>query len=118
MPPTNPDHFDHDDHRDRLARAGDLLESLGKDDLAGACRRARSLHTNMIGRVSHARQALAKLERIDGKCYLDPVALARATHERYRLTVQARDILVRYVAQPEAPWLVPAHVLFPREEEG
>ena len=97
----NPDHFDHEDHRDRLARAADVLESLGKHDLAGACRRARSLHVSLIGRVSHARQAIRKLKKIDQQVYL-----AR----------EARELLERYVAQPEAPWLEPAPILFPHED--
>lgn len=61
MTSKNPDHFDHSDHTQRLQRAADLLASLGEHELAGAVSRARSLHFNLIGRVSHARQAMRKL---------------------------------------------------------
>ena len=97
MTTRNPDHFDHEDHRERLARAADALESQGLHELAGACRRASSLHVNLIGRVSHARQAIRGLKRGDSPW-------------------RVRSLLERYVAQPEAPWLVPAPVLFPIEE--
>ena len=103
MTTRNPDHFDHEDHRERLARAADALESQGLHELAGACRRARSLHVNLIGRVSHARQAIRKLRKIN---------------PQVRLAREALGLLERYVAQPEAPWLVPAPVLFPSEEDS
>ncbi len=101
MTTRNPDHFDHSDHTQRLQRAADLLASLGEHELAGAVSRARSLHFNLVGRVSHARQAIRKLKKIDSQVYL-----AR----------EARGLLERYVAQPEAPWIEPAPVLFPLEE--
>lgn len=94
----NPQHFDHSDHTQRLELAAETLEALGKHELAGACRRAKALHFDLIGRVSHAQQALRKFKRID-------------QHLR-----EARGILERYVAQPEAPWLEPSPVLFPLEE--
>lgn len=98
MTTRNPDHFDHEDHRDRLDRAASELESLGKHDLAGACRRARALHVNLIGRVSGARQAIRMLKRLGDSVW------------------EVRHLLERYVAQPEAPWIEPAPVLFPLEE--
>lgn len=97
--PKNPDHFDHDDHLDRLERASLELESLGKHDLAGAVRRARVLHTNMRGRVAHARQALARFKRLD------------------REMLEIKGLLERYVAQPEAPWILPAPTLFPLDQD-
>lgn len=98
MRTQNPDHFDHEDHRERLERAAELMESLGKHDLAGACRRARALHVNLIGRVSHARYAIRRLKRVGDSVW------------------EVRHLLESYVAQPEAPWLEPTPVLFPLEE--
>jgi len=82
--------------------AAETLEALGKHELAGACRRAKALHFDLIGRVSHARQAMRKLNWL-------------VEHGVY-LAREARGILERYVAQPEAPWLEPSPVLFPLEE--
>lgn len=98
---SNPNHFDHDDHRRKLQRAADELESLGRHDLAAAVSRARSLHLNMMGRVSHARQASRNL---------------RWLAERSDFAREAKNLIDRYVAQPEAPWLEPAPVLFPPDE--
>lgn len=122
------DHFDHDAHvkalddaSNHLYRDGEGAGPTRQRAMAGACSRASAIHRQLQGRVAHARQAERKLRRLYDKLIASapivtgekPIDMQGAASEVWRIM----SLLRGYVSQPNAPWIVPAPVMFPLDEE-
>lgn len=117
--------FDHDAHVDALEAASNELYTSADNPsgrrrraMAGACGRAAAIHRQLQSRVAHALQVVRRLERLLAKLEASapivtgdkPIDMRGAAREVRRAVSTLRD----YVAQPDAPWISPAPVMFPR----
>lgn len=89
--------FDHADHLRRLEEADRELTILGRNDLAGAVRRAISLHNEFLTRIYSARNVQRQLKNLRDKAEV----LEREMGE--------------YVTRNEVPWIEPANTLLSPE---
>lgn len=89
--------------------------------MAGACSRAASIHRQLLSRVSHALQVEQRLERLLAKLEATGPASAGDLHAEMQTTARevrrAVSTLRSYVAQPNAPWITPTPVMFPRSND-
>lgn len=125
----NDDHFNHDAHVQALEDASNQLYTDAEGEhpqrrraMAAACSRAAGIHRQLQGRIAHARQAEQKLRRLHDKLIASapiitgekPIDMEGAAKEIWRVMALLRN----YVSQPNAPWIGPAPVMFPPDEEA
>jgi hypothetical protein len=79
--------FDHDAHCRLLEEADYQLRSQGKESLAGAVMRARMIHIDEQGRITHARQAQRQIQQ---------------AMEKLR---QIDRLIADYVSHSKGPWI-------------
>lgn len=120
------DLFDHDRHVELLERAstelyrhGETPEDKRYQAMAGACSRASALHRQLQGRVAHARQVEQRLERLLAKLEATGNPVLGDMRPKTDMQTAAREVRRAlttsrgYVSQPDAPWIIPARVMFP-----